>query len=76
MERLLRDGTLNENPHKMTPILKQPSFKRELFTTLISAFVVVVSAMDMIGDKARLVHIVAIVAGGIGTGIALGRVAE
>jgi hypothetical protein len=55
---------------------KQPSFKRELLATLISAFIVVVSAMDMIGDKARPVNIVAIVAGGIGAGIALGMMAE
>ena len=55
---------------------KRSSFKPELFAALISAFIVVVSAMDMIGDKARLVNIVAIVAGGIGAGIALGRMAE
>jgi hypothetical protein len=55
---------------------KQRSINRELFAALLSAFIVVVSAVDMLGEKARLVNIIAIVAGGIGGGIALGRIAE
>ncbi len=55
---------------------KQRSINRELFATLLSAFIIVVFAVDMLGEKARMVNIVAIVAGGIGVGIALGRIAE
>lgn len=55
---------------------KQRAIHRELFATLLSTFIVVASAADMLGEKARLVNIAAIVAGGIGAGIALGRIAE
>jgi len=60
----------------MSLMSKQRSIKFELLATLLSAFIVVVSAGDMLGEKARLVNIVAIVAGSIGAGIALGRIAE
>jgi hypothetical protein len=57
-------------------MFKQRSINRELFVILLSAFIVIVSAVDMLGEKARMVNIVAIVAGGIGAGIALGRIVE
>ena len=60
----------------MRLMVKLRSIKFELFAAAISALIVIASAVDMLGEKARLVNIVAIVAGGIGAGIAFGRIAE
>lgn len=43
---------------------------------IISILIVVVSSVDMVGQKARLVHVLTIVAGSLGAGIPLGKFIE
>jgi hypothetical protein len=55
---------------------RQPSLKRELIGAVLSIFISMVSAVDLIGHPARLVSILTIFAGGVGAGVTLGRVVE
>lgn len=50
--------------------------KVDFLQIAVSLLVAIVSGIDMIGEKARLVHILGIVAGSLGTGIPIGRMAE
>ena len=55
---------------------KQIPFKVELFQIAVSLFIVVITAMDLIGKPARLVIILTITAASISVGIAIGRLIE
>jgi len=55
---------------------KTRSFKLEVAQIIVSTFVVVVFGLDTIGQPARLVFILTIVAGSLSVGIALGRLIE
>ncbi len=50
--------------------------RREIVQAILSVLIAVVSGVDMIGQQARLVHVLGLTAGALGTGIAIGRLVE
>lgn len=55
---------------------RQRSVRRELLLSLVSVAVSLIGAVDLIGHPARTVHVLTIFAGGLGAGVALGRVLD
>ena len=56
--------------------MKKRSFKLELFAAILAALVTAITAFDMVGEKARTVNLVTVVAASLTAGIAIGKVAE
>lgn len=55
---------------------RQRSLKRELLAALLSTAASLVGALDLIGHPARTVHVLTIFLGGLGAGVALGRIRD
>ena len=55
---------------------RQRSVRRELLAAGLSTLVALVGAIDLIGHPARTVHVLTIFVGGLGAGLALGRVLQ
>lgn len=55
---------------------RKRSFKMEVIAVILSTFVVVVTGISMIGEPARLVLVITIIAGSLAAGIAIGSLIE
>ena len=50
--------------------------RRELLQIAFATIIAIATAMDLVGKQAHLVHVLLLVAMGLGAGISLGRIIE
>jgi hypothetical protein len=61
------------NPCGHNDMTRERSVARELLIAVLGVVIVMVYGVDLIGTPLRLVHVLTIVALGVGAGIAMGR---